>query len=78
MIYEVRKTIPSQIEGKEDKILEWEINDEIVYSLQPLSFRQEADSMRNNDIATFDNCTATYIDEFDRIIITYINHDLEL
>lgn len=71
MIYEVIGTIISQ--DDESQVMTWTIDDEIKYNKQPRAFREYCEANIHDDIAVFDNCTATLIREFDRVIITYSN-----
>lgn len=72
MIFTIKHTIEDTEKG--NNILEWDIDDEVKYSKQPETFRAIADTLRQGDNALFDNCIVTFINEFDRIIITY-NHE---
>lgn len=69
MIFNIKYTIEEP--EKDNNTLEWDIDDEVKYSRQPESFRAIADTLRQGDNALFDNCIVTFINEFDRIIITY-------
>ena len=70
MIYKVIKTIPSQNEGEESKVVELEVNDLVAFDKQTTEFKDLFKSISQNDVAEFDNADITLFPESGRVIVS--------
>ena len=69
MIYEVIKTDLPEIEGGEEKVHRFEIDDTVFFANQPKDFRKKFNELNQSGQAEFDNATAALL-ETGRILIT--------